>query len=804
MKILMINNKLICVILSVLLLSAQLILPQTSFAQDGSQFTAEDVNYFESSTDEKNYVKISAAGSKLNIAYSSEIEAVEYRIGLTAPDLSFHTLSYVTPVHNNSCSKFDAEVNLDSIENGQYYLQIARARTQEQTNRGSYGDRGRCYRNVLLCVENHKVSIKKFNTVINHNGEIMHHPAYISPDDFLNTSMTDVPFCLYDSNAKTPALTKNEKEYIKKVALNITQNCSTNYSKAKAVYAYVALNTYYDVYSNQYCERLTGSVNNPYQNIQKIENNGKTSTCCVGYASMVCALLRSLGIPTKVVYGYHLSIPQKSWSVYEQSQAKSDEHYWNEFYDGQRWVILDANMGTSNQWNRTSATSSGTWDGGNCGEKALNNYTYFNPTPEQFAVTHCTNGVYSKSIISNANDVKAVSDFLNQKNKNNITNKSSIGITNDTTITDSRILSWDPDKIYANTLNGNLEKINFSGTSSSDGKMFGSFAFSNIIGLKYVSLSYNKGITSLNLNEDKALISAYASSCGITAFSAINCPNLKTANITYNPIKSAQYTFDKNKTAKIMANTGGTFYLSYANAKHTFKAQPNRNYYFSGWYNTNGKKLSSSENYSVTSAKSFNITAKFNKLSAPTGVKITAASSTSQKISWNKVSNASGYYLYKSTTKNGKYTASKITNPNTTFITKTGLDCGKTYYYYVVAYKTISGKSYPIYSSKSSVASKKVIPVAPKPVLSTTKKTVTVKFSKVANVSGYEIVRAQSKNGSYKKVKTITNNSASTIVFKNSSLKSGKTYYYKVRAYKTVNGKKVYSDYSAVKSIKVK
>jgi LysM repeat protein len=35
-------------------------------------------------------------------------------------------------------------------------------------------------------------------------------------------------------------------------------------------------------------------------------------------------------------------------------------------------------------------------------------------------------------------------------------------------------------------------------------------------------------------------------------------------------------------------------------------------------------------------------------------------------------------------------------------------------------------------------------------------------------------------------------------------LKKGKTYYYKIRAYKTVNKNKGYSAYSAVKSVKIK
>lgn len=38
----------------------------------------------------------------------------------------------------------------------------------------------------------------------------------------------------------------------------------------------------------------------------------------------------------------------------------------------------------------------------------------------------------------------------------------------------------------------------------------------------------------------------------------------------------------------------------------------------------------------------------------------------------------------------------------------------------------------------------------------------------------------------------------------NKKLTSNKTYYYKVRAYRTENGKRVYNSYSKVKSVKVK
>lgn len=81
-------------------------------------------------------------------------------------------------------------------------------------------------------------------------------------------------------------------------------------------------------------------------------------------------------------------------------------------------------------------------------------------------------------------------------------------------------------------------------------------------------------------------------------------------------------------------------------------------------------------------------------------------------------------------------------------------------------------------------------------------KSVTVKWKEAARAEGYQIVRALKKSGKYKTVKTVKN--GKTLYWKNTGLKKGKTYYYKVRAFRTIAGKKVYSSYSAVKYIKVK
>ena len=70
---------------------------------------------------------------------------------------------------------------------------------------------------------------------------------------------------------------------------------------------------------------------------------------------------------------------------------------------------------------------------------------------------------------------------------------------------------------------------------------------------------------------------------------------------------------------------------------------------------------------------------------------------------------------------------------------------------------------------------------------------------------GYQIVTA-SNSSFMKSVKkmTVSAGTAKTQTKTISGLTKGKTYYVKVRAYKTVNGRKVYGLYSSVKKVTVK
>lgn len=189
-------------------------------------------------------------------------------------------------------------------------------------------------------------------------------------------------------------------------------------------------------------------------------------------------------------------------------------------------------------------------------------------------------------------------------------------------------------------------------------------------------------------------------------------------------------------------------------------------------------------------------------LTKPTLSSVARSGYSSIKIKWNKIAGASGYQIYRYDAVSKKYSLIKtITSGSTTSYTNTGLKTGRKYTYKVRAYRTVSSST-EVYSSYSST--KYATPYLTKPTVSLKAgtKAITVKWSKIAGANGYKVYRATSKNGSYKLVKTIK--PGSTVSWKNSKLTKNKTYYYKVKAYRIVNKKYVYSSTSSYKYTRAK
>lgn len=169
---------------------------------------------------------------------------------------------------------------------------------------------------------------------------------------------------------------------------------------------------------------------------------------------------------------------------------------------------------------------------------------------------------------------------------------------------------------------------------------------------------------------------------------------------------------------------------------------------------------------------------------------------------WRWIPWAEQYVVYRSTDPNGTYTAikhlrwedSEVSSP-TWYFTDTTCDTGTTYYYKVRAAATY-GDAF-VYSKFSPVVSAKCTLAAPESLtLTAGTGKVTASWNKVAGATGYRVFRATSKTGTYTRIKNIAN--ANTLSYADTSVKAGTTYYYKVRAYRTVNGKDILSDFSNI------
>lgn len=109
-------------------------------------------------------------------------------------------------------------------------------------------------------------------------------------------------------------------------------------------------------------------------------------------------------------------------------------------------------------------------------------------------------------------------------------------------------------------------------------------------------------------------------------------------------------------------------------------------------------------------------------------------------------------------------------------------------------------------SYKAATPVKVTITITPKSVkLSTVKsiktKAIKVTWKKDTAVTGYEVYYSLKSNFKDAKKVTVTKNKTVSATIK--KLTKNKTYYVKVRAYKTVKGKKIYGAYSSVKKVKV-
>ena len=173
---------------------------------------------------------------------------------------------------------------------------------------------------------------------------------------------------------------------------------------------------------------------------------------------------------------------------------------------------------------------------------------------------------------------------------------------------------------------------------------------------------------------------------------------------------------------------------------------------------------------------------------------LTAANlATGIKLTWKKVTGANGYKVYR-----GSTLIKTIASGSTVAFTDTKANTNGARYVYKLVAKASTGdstlsKTRGIYRvSRSAVTS----------VKNSASRKMTVKWGKNPKASGYQVQYSTSKTfaGGNKIVSAAGTSTVSKVI---ASLTRGKTYYVRVRAYKTVNNVKFFSAWSAAKSVKI-
>lgn len=216
-------------------------------------------------------------------------------------------------------------------------------------------------------------------------------------------------------------------------------------------------------------------------------------------------------------------------------------------------------------------------------------------------------------------------------------------------------------------------------------------------------------------------------------------------------------------------------------------------------------------------------TFNFYILPKQTRAEVSSVTSSSATISWQGVEDVTGYKV--EINSGGSWSQAADAGAAQTSVTVSGLNPYTTYRFRVIPYKYSRGETVFAYSSNEIAALTNYVPsdqtaeqtvkapsakkvkkvTKPKKTkitkLTSAKKSFTVKWKKVS-CTGYQI--QYSTSSKFKKAKTVTVKGSKKTSKKISKLKKGKKYYVRVRAYKTVNGKKVYGSWSAKKSVRVK
>lgn len=306
------------------------------------------------------------------------------------------------------------------------------------------------------------------------------------------------------------------------------------------------------------------------------------------------------------------------------------------------------------------------------------------------------------------------------------------------------------------------------------------------------------GTTTLKANTDYTVSYTNNTNAGTATVKITgkgNYTGTKTATFTIN--KAAQSITAKSSAASVAV--GKTSIVSITGAKGT-KSYKSSNTAVATV--TSAGKVTAKKVGAVTITATSAATANYKAASKTVRIMVVPAATTSLtaanqvtgiKLSWSKVTGANGYMVYR-----GSTLVKTVTSGSTVTYTDTAANTNGTKYTFKIVAKAATGDST---LSKSVVAYRVARPAISSSTNSAAGK-MTVKWAKNAKATGYQIQYSTSSTfASGNKAVSVT--SASTVSKFIGSLTKGKTYYVRIRTYKTVGSTKYWSAWSVAKTVKI-
>ena len=572
---------------------------------------------------------------------------------------------------------------------------------------------------------------------------------------YTDVYLKDMSYLLKDANFNSKPMNADRVAYIKKVAESIASGASNDAVKLAKIYSYVTTNFYYDHYAYDLYIRTGGKSNiqcvNPYDNLYNHRNkiastnstaDGKVATVCDGYASMIVALCRSLGIPARSVYGCR---NDTSDGLTSQVNTANKNHWWAEVYINGRWVTVDAERGSLNSWNRDELGLSSI-DSRYRDEKykASDYWDYQGSSVSGLDMSYAARA--TNFLLTGVQDSTGGKPYVD-----------SISASADS-ISGKPMLTW-------TSMSAAEKYYIYRGTRESAIDYYASSKTSTYIDISaVVDKTYYYWVTPVISGAEGSKSNMVSVKC-TAASDTSAAPTAPTLKITTSAGKPQIYWNPVSGSVKywIYRSTDGKKFSYYDKTTNTS-------------YTNNSTEIGTTYYYKVKAVSANNAASDYSVsksiLCKPAAPSVSINRSNGKpKLSWKAVSGATKYWIYRSTDgKKFKYFDSTAK----TSYTNSGAASGTKYYYRVKAVSVVNGKN--VASANSSTKSLFTSLAKPSVSITTSNGKPKLTWKAVTGADKYYVYRStDGKNFSYWDSTTKTS-------YVNSGAKKNTKYYYKVKA----------------------